>query len=223
MAQGYIPVTGGYLLAILVVVLIFVSYFMRRARQERYGFTPEPIWLMLIKAGFFSAIVFGYVIVVNSYRGIQIPVLVLACVALVVSYMSSNTRFGRYAYAIGGNAEAARFSGIDIRKNIFRVFIMMGLMCGIAGTILTGYVASGTPTAGTLFELDSIAACVIGGVSLAGGSGRIFGALVGALTIASLINGMSVMNLDILWQYIARGLVLILAVYLDVSSRKTAA
>ena len=221
LAQGYIANNVGLFLAIVVAAIIFVGYLRRRAQQKQYGFDVDPLRNVLLKAGFFSAILFIYVIIMNSYRGIQTPVLILAVVALIVSYMSSNTRFGRYAYAIGGNAQAARFSGVDIRRNVFKVFVMMGLMCGIAGTVLTGYVAAGTPTAGVLFELDAIAACVIGGVSLAGGSGRIFGALIGALTIASLINGMSVMNLDILWQYIARGLVLILAVYVDVSSRKT--
>ena len=220
LAQGYISKPVGSLLALIIIGLIFFSYFNRRRRRKHYGFELAPLYKDMLKAGFFSALVALYVIVMNSYRGLQTPVLVLAGTAVFIAYMSFNTRFGRYAYAIGGNVEATRYSGIDIKKNIFQVFILMGLLCGVAGFMLTGYVAAGTPTAGLLFELDAIAACVIGGTSLAGGEGKIFGALVGALIIASLINGMSVMNLDILWQYIARGLVLIIAVYLDVNSRR---
>ncbi len=219
-AQGYIPNSLGSLFAIVAAALIFAGYFLRRKNQRTYGFDLEPVRNTIIKAAFFSAIAIAFVAIMNSYRGIPIPALILVVSAIAVSYISTNTRFGRYTYAIGGNAQAARFSGINIKRTTFRVFVLMGFMCGVAGTILTAYVAAGTPTAGTLFELDAIAACVIGGVSLAGGSGKIFGALIGALTIASLINGMSVMNVDILWQYIARGLVLILAVYIDVRSRQ---
>jgi len=147
-------------------------------------------------------------------------VLILAVVALLISYISTNTRFGRYAYAVGGNLEATRLSGINIRKTIFLVHVLMGALCGVAGITLTGYVAAGTVNAGINYELETIASCVIGGTSLMGGKGTIIGAMVGALIMASIVNGMSVMNMAIFWQYIVKGLVLIVAVYIDVISNK---
>jgi D-xylose transport system permease protein len=160
------------------------------------------------------------VFIMNSYRGIPNPVLLMAFVALIFAYITDNTKLGRHAYALGGNLEATRLSGINIRKNIFIVFVLMGALCGVSGIVLTGYVAAGTIGGGVNYELEAIAACVIGGTSLMGGEGRIFGALVGSLIMASLLNGMSVMNMPAFWQFIIRGLVLILAVYVDVLSKK---
>ena len=116
--------------------------------------------------------------------------------------------------------EATRLSGVNIRKTFFRVFVLMGLLTGVAGIVLTGYVAAGTIGGGTGYELSAIASCVIGGTSLLGGEGTIIGALVGSLIMASLENGMSVMNMNIFWQYIIKGLVLIFAVYMDIASKK---
>jgi len=138
---------------------------------------------------------------------------------VTVSYLAYNTRFGRYTYAIGGNAEAARLLGVNIKKTIFSGFILMGFLCGVSGNILTGYVAAGTIGGGNMYKLDTIAACVIGGTSFSGGTGTIFGAIIGSLVMASLLNGMSVMNIDIFWQYIIKGIVLIIAVYVDVANR----
>ena len=102
---------------------------------------------------------------VNTYKGIPVPVLLLAIVAMVMVYVANNTRFGRYAYAIGGNREAARLSGINITSVLFRVFILMGFLCGVAGVVLASYVGYGTIAAGTGYELDAIAACILGGTS----------------------------------------------------------
>ncbi len=148
-------------------------------------------------------------------------VLLMAVVALIFTYLTQNTKFGRHAYALGGNKEATRLSGINTKANIFSVFILMGTLTGVSGIVLTGYVAAGTIGGGTSYELEAIASCVIGGTSLMGGEGTIVGALVGSLIMASLLNGMSVMNMPIFWQYIIRGLVLVIAVYVDVVSKKS--
>jgi D-xylose transport system permease protein len=161
-----------------------------------------------------------FVLIMNRYRGIPSPVLIMGITALIFSYITTNTRLGRYAYALGGNQEATRLSGINIRANIFVIFILMGLLCGVSGIVLTGYVAAGTTSGGVMYELEAIAACVIGGTSLMGGKGTIAGALVGSLIMASLLNGMSVMNMPVFWQFIIRGLVLIFAVYMDVATKK---
>ena len=219
-AQGYVSKGLGWILALIVVGLIFVSTFVSRAQKKSYGFEIPDMWKDMLKAAVISFVVVLYVFIMNRYRGIQIPVLILACVALLISYISTNTRFGRYTYAVGGNLEATRLSGINIKKTIFSVHVLMGILAGVAGIILTGYVAAGTVNGGKDYELDTIASCVIGGTSLAGGKGTIIGAMVGSLIMASIVNGMSVMNMPIFWQYIVKGLVLIVAVYIDVASNK---
>jgi len=220
-AQGYLSNLGGIIVACIVIIAIFIIILWNRKQKKSYGFDINPIYKDLSIAGFFSLLVLFYVLyIANGYRGIQNPVLLLAIVAIIFSYVSTNTRFGRYCYALGGNKEATKLSGVNIRWNIFIVFVLMGLLSGIAGIVLTGYVAAGTIGGGLNYELSTIAACVIGGTSLMGGEGRISGALVGSLIIASLENGMSVMNMDIFWQYIVKGLVLILAVYIDVASNR---
>ncbi len=219
-AQGYIPKNIGLILAIITIAIIFFYTLRSRKLKKTYGFEIGPLTNDILKASFFSLLILGYVLIMNSYRGIQNPVLLMAIIALIFSYIARNTRFGRYVYAIGGNQEATRLSGVNIKKNVFSVFILMGLLSGVAGIVLTAYVAAGTIGGGTNYELSAIAACVIGGTSLMGGEGTIVGALVGALIMASLENGMSVMNMDIFWQYIIKGLVLIFAVYVDIASKK---
>ena len=222
-AQGYLPKTAGTILGIITVVLIFFLIFRNRKLKKEYGFELGPLRLDLLKAVGLTAVIAAFVIVMNKYRGIPNPVLVMGVVALIFSYITTNTRLGRYAYALGGNPEATRLSGINIKNNVFVIFILMGLLCGVSGIVLTGYVAAGTTSGGYMYELEAIAACVIGGTSLMGGKGTIAGALVGSLIMASLLNGMSVMNMPVFWQFIIRGLVLIVAVYVDVATKKTRA
>lgn len=221
MSQGYLPKNLGYILAVFVVLLIFFNMFWQRKKKKEYGFELEKISISILKASFFSLVVIIFVIIMNFYEGVQVPVLIMAVVALVFNYLSNNTKFGRYTYAIGGNKEATRLSGINIKRNIFKVFILMGLLCGVAGVVLTARLAAGTTSGGEGYELSAIAACVIGGTSLMGGEGTVLGALIGALIMASLENGMSVMNTPFFYQYIVRGLVLVFAVYVDVFSKKT--
>jgi len=144
----------------------------------------------------------------------------LAIAVVVMSYISSNTRIGRYAYSIGGNREAARLSGVNIKKNVFIVFVMMGILCGVGGVVLASYVGYGTIAAGQGYELDAIASCILGGTSTLGGVGTIFGAIIGALIMASLTSGLQMMNVTAAWQYILKGLVLVLAVLADVYLKK---
>jgi D-xylose transport system permease protein len=219
-AQGYLPKTVGTIMGLVVVGLIFVWYLRNRKLKKNYGFSVGPLYLDLLRAAGFSAVVIVSVAVMNSYRGIPNPVLIMVVVAMIFSYITTNTRLGRYSYAVGGNLEAAKLSGINIKKNIFVIFVLMGLLSGVSGIVLTGYVAAGTTNGGNMYELEAIAACVIGGTSLMGGKGTIAGALVGSLIMASLLNGMSVMNMPVFWQFIIRGLVLIFAVYMDVATKK---
>ena len=220
-AQGYVSNMVGWILgAIVILALVYIVFHGRQQRKE-FGFKLVPFYRDLLKAVVISALVVFFIFIMNSYRGIPNPVLLMAVVAVVFTYLANNTKFGRYSYALGGNKEATRLSGINIDRVVFTVFILIGLLTGVSGIVLTGYVAAGTIGGGLNYELDAIAACVIGGTSLMGGEGTIIGAIVGSLIIASLLNGMSVMNMDVFWQYIIRGLVIIAAVYIDVTSKRS--
>ena len=129
--------------------------------------------------------------------------------------MANNTRFGRYSYAIGGNREAARLSGINIRRNVFLIFVLMGFLSGAAGVVLASYVGYGTISAGTGYELDAIASCILGGTSTLGGVGTIFGAMIGSLITTSLTSGLQILNTPPALQPILKGTVLVLAVFAD--------
>ncbi len=214
--QGYLPPLAGWVVAAGVVALLFYNMFMSRQKKRQYGFDMGSIYTDLLKTVLLSGLLVAYVAFVNRYNGLQIPVLILAAVAVVVSYVSNNTRFGRYAYAIGGNREAARLSGVNINRNIFMIFVLMGFLCGVSGIVLASYVGYGTIAAGNGYELVAIAACLLGGVATAGGAGTIFGAMIGALIMASLTNGLQIMNVPAAWQYVVQGIILVLAVLGDV-------
>jgi D-xylose transport system permease protein len=218
--QGYVDPIWGWVIAGVVVVALFVSMFLGRRRKTKYGFTLPSMAVDILKTSFFALLMVGYVVYVNQYRGIQNPVLILALVVVVVSYMADNTKFGRHVYAIGGNAEASRLSGINIQRTTFQVFVLMGFLCGIAGVVMASYVGYGTIAAGTGYELYVIAGCILGGTSTLGGVGTIFGAMVGALIMASVTNGLQIMNVPSSWQYVVNGLVLVIAVYADVYFKK---
>ena len=215
-AQGYVSPTVGWIGAVVVAVLMFVLMFDGRRRKTRYGFSLPPLGMDLLKTGFFAALLFGYVFYVNKYSGVQNPVLLLAILVVIVTYISNNTKFGRYVYAIGGNREAARLSGINITANTFWIFVLMGFLCGVSGIVMASYVGYGTISAGQGYELFAIAACFLGGTSTLGGEGTIVGAMIGALIMASLTNGLQIMNFPAAWQYVVSGVVLVIAVLGDV-------
>jgi D-xylose transport system permease protein len=219
-AQGYLPILAGWIVAGVLIAFLFYSMFRGRQQKQEYGFQVSSFYLDLITTVFFALLVAAYVFIVNQYQGIQAPVLLLAIAAVIMVYVSNNTRFGRYAYAIGGNREAARLSGININRNILSIFTLMGFLSGVAGVVLASYVGYGTIAAGEGYELDAIAAAILGGTSPLGGHGTIVGALVGALIMASLTNGLQILNVPAAYQYLLRGLVLVLAVYADVNFKK---
>ena len=156
----------------------------------------------------------------NAYAGVPISVLIFLAVALVGAFLTQHTTFGRYLYAIGGNPEAARLSGINIQHHIVAVYCLLGALVGVAAAIYTAQNGSASPDAGTLKELDAVAACVIGGASLMGGRGSIFGACLGALIMQSLDNGMSLLNVQDFLKDIIKGQILVAAVGLDMIGRK---
>lgn len=219
-AQGYLSTDIGWIIAGVAVAWLFFSMFRSRQKKSRYNFQLSPIGLDLLKTSVIAGLVIWYIYMVNKYKGVQNPVLILGGAALIVAYMCSNTRFGRYAYAIGGNREASRLSGINIRRNIFSIFVLMGFLCGVSGVTMASYVGYGTISAGQGYELDAIAACVLGGVSTLGGEGTVWGTLVGALIMTSLSNGLQLTNTEPAYQYVIKAIVLVAAVYADVQIKR---
>ena len=218
--QGNVSPMLGWILAVIAVAFVlFMAY--RNARSVKdYGLGDANYGGELLKTIIPIGGIVAFIWVMNSEKGVPIPVLILLAVAFIGAFLTNATTFGRYLYAIGGNSEAARLSGINNKRNILKVYALLGALIGVAALISTGRVGSASPDAGTLKELDAIAACVIGGASLMGGRGTIFGACLGALIMASLDNGMSLLNVKDYMQDIIKGSILVAAVGLDMMGRK---
>ncbi len=215
-----LPTAIGWGLAVVAIAFVlFMAY--RKARSVKdYGLGEANYTGELLKAIIPIGGIVAFIGVMNAYNGVPFPVLILLGVALLGAFLTNSTVFGRYLYAIGGNADAARLSGIDNKRNILKVYALLGALTGVASLIFTARVGSAAPDAGVLKELDAIAACVIGGASLMGGRGTIFGACLGALIMASLDNGMSLLNVRDFMQDIIKGSILVAAVGLDMMGRR---
>ncbi|GMA51380.1 xylose ABC transporter permease [Alicyclobacillus contaminans] len=218
--ESYVPPMVGIVLAVLAI--LGYAYFLIRRRQTRrnFGFAVRPIASDVVLFIVIAVVIGVFVYVMNAYQGIPIPIFIVLLLALLFSFIAAKTRFGRSIYAIGGNLEAARMSGIPIRGRILSVFALSGLMAAICGIVLTARLDAGTVDAGTNFELNAIAACVIGGTSLMGGVGSVTGAVIGAMVMGSIDDGMSLMNAAPFWQYVVKGLILIVAVWIDIQSKR---
>ncbi|MFZ6757847.1 sugar ABC transporter permease [Undibacterium sp. Ji50W] len=219
LGQGYLSVTTGVLLGIALFALAVFLTWQQRSKRAQHGLEVAPLWRDGIKIAAIAAVLLAFVLTFNSYEGIPLPVLLLLVLLGIFSYMTTQTVFGRRIYAVGSNMEATRLSGINVNAIKLWIFGIMGLMCALAGLINTARLAAGSPSAGNSGELDAIAACFIGGTSMRGGSGTVYGALIGALVMASLDNGMSMLDVDTYWQMIVKGCILTLAVWVDVSTR----
>lgn len=208
------------LLGIAAVVFFIIARVNSRRLRRKNGFpvVKTPLFVTALIAA--SAGIMGIFLVIALYRGIPYSALILLFLTLLLHYTSTRTPFGRYVYAIGGNVEAAKLSGINIRKVNFLLFIQMGALAAVSGIISTARLNSATASAGTNFEFDAITAAIIGGASVMGGEGSVIGAVVGALVTGSLNNGMGLMNLPTDRQQIIKGLILLLVVWFDVGMRK---
>lgn len=146
---------------------------------------------------------------------VPVPVIIMIVVVIITAFIMNRTKMGRHIYAVGGNAQAAVFSGIKVSKVKFFVHAFSGVMAGLAGIILASRMYSGQPTAGEGAEMDAIAAVVVGGTSMSGGSGKIGGTVIGALIIGILNNGLNLLNVNSFWQDVVKGIVILLAVLID--------
>jgi D-xylose transport system permease protein len=217
--QGYLPHNVGVGLGVLLFALTLFLTWKQRRNRALHGLAAHALVRDLLRVAMIGAVLAGFVTTLNSYDGIPVPVLLLLVLLGVFSYVTSQTVFGRRVYAVGSNMEATRLSGINVQAVKLWIFGIMGVMCALAGMVNTARLAAGSPSAGNMGELDAIAACFIGGTSMRGGSGTVYGALLGALVITSLDNGMSMLDVDSYWQMIVKGSILVLAVWVDVSTR----
>ncbi|WP_407081572.1 sugar ABC transporter permease [Marinitoga aeolica] len=211
-------------LLIGIIIILFYIYFeiKRRNNKIKYNFEVLSIPVFILKILLISSIVAYLFWILASYNGLSWTFVIVLIVTFIYHIMTTKTALGRHIYAVGGNPEAAKLSGISLNKITLFVFGSMGLLTALSGILYASRFQSATPTAGTLFELDAIAAAYVGGVSAAGGVGKVTNSIVGALVMASLINGMNLIGVGISFQYIIRGAVLIAAVVFDIKTRSKA-
>ncbi|MBH0238314.1 sugar ABC transporter permease [Methylobrevis albus] len=240
-ADGSVGASWSWIIAIVACVLIVFATWNARRQRKRFNFPLKPVWAEFATAGAGALAVIGATMVVNSYYlpgplarrfaeanglemppeglfiafGYAVPVLIAVGVGISMTFLATRTKFGRYVFAIGGNPEAAELAGINTRRVTLMIFALMGALAALAAAISTARLTSATNAQGTLDELYTIAAAVIGGTSLAGGAGTIAGALLGALVMQSLQSGMVLLGLDTPLQNIVVGVVLVLAVWID--------
>ncbi|MCK0196596.1 sugar ABC transporter permease [Ancylobacter sp. 6x-1] len=245
-ADGSIGAGWSWMVCTLAILAIVFATVRARQQRKRFRFPLKPVWAEFVTAGFASLAVIAATLVMNAYTlpaalarryaeahgievpadglfisfGYAVPVLVALAVGIVMTFITTRTRFGRYVFAIGGNPEAAELAGINTRRITVQVFALMGGLAAIGAAISTARLNSATNAQGTLDELYVIAAAVIGGTSLSGGAGTVAGAMLGALVMQSLQSGMVLMRVDTPYQNIVVGMVLVFAVFIDTVYRK---
>ena len=244
-AEGTLGETLSWALGVLAAIAAVAVMVLSRRTKERHGIRVKPGWAEGTLIGLVVALIVGFTWLMNSYKvpdraaariaeargwdvpddftmnhGIAIPVVILLAVAIVMTIISRRTRFGRYVYATGGNPEAAELSGINTRLLTVKIFALMGGLTAIASVIASARLGAVGNDLGTLDELRVIAAAVIGGTALSGGFGTIYGAVIGALIMQSLQSGMAMVGIDAPLQSIVVGMVLVLAVYIDIVYRR---
>nr|WP_281242592.1 sugar ABC transporter permease [Loktanella fryxellensis] len=243
---GSVGFIGSWIVGAIICAGIVYAIVNGRRQREKFKFAKRPRWADAFLAIVGCAAVVGAVLLVNSYpwptgivrqyvaanglttdpetlfisHGFAIPVLILMVVAVTMTFVMKRTKFGRYVFAIGGNPEAAALAGIDTKWMTVKIFAIMGGLAGLSAVVASARLNSATNALGTLDELYVIAAAVIGGTSLAGGVGTIFGAILGALVMQSLQSGMVLIGFDAGMQQVVVGSVLVLAVFLDILYRR---
>jgi putative multiple sugar transport system permease protein len=210
------------LLGLFGIVLFTSSEIIARTKMKNNSVAKASNGMFVLKLVFVSALIGGIAWILAGYQGLSWTAVVVLVVGIVYYFITSKTVLGRHIYAVGGNPEAAELSGIGVKRITHVVFGSMGMLAALSGILFAARLQSATTTAGTLFELDAIAAAFVGGVSAAGGVGTVVGSLIGALVMTSLTNGMNLMGIDISYQYIVRATVLAAAVIFDVATRRTA-
>jgi len=212
----------AFLVAVVVLLFFFIAEILGRKKRIANDFKVISLPLFIGKLALFSLLVLGLAERFARYRGLPIVVLVILVTVVIFNYILKYTVLGRYIYAVGGNPNSARLSGINSDAVTFAVYCIMGGLTGLAAVVYTGSMNLAVPQAGNLFELDTIAACYIGGISASGGIGTIAGAIIGGLVMSIINNGMSLMNIDASYQSAVKALILLFAIVYDIYSRRRA-
>jgi putative multiple sugar transport system permease protein len=228
LSNGFVPDIGNlgglHLLSLIIgafaVILLTISQIRKRKKLQEYNFKVVSIPVFIFMLIFFAAAIISLALVLAKYQGLPWTIVIVSIVVFIYSFMMGKTKLGRYIYGIGGNQEAAELAGINVKRMTLFVFGSMGMLAALAGILFSSRLQSASTTAGAGFELDSIAACYIGGVSTSGGIGKVGNTIIGALVIMSLTNGLNLMGVGIAYQYVVKGAIFILAVAFDVYTRK---
>jgi putative multiple sugar transport system permease protein len=220
--EGFLPEMHKItlLLGIIAAASLVVSEISSRKKKMAYDFEVLSKNMFIVKLTFTVVLLGAVTYVLAGYNGLSWTAVIVLGVTLIYHFLTTQTFLGRHIYAVGGNPEAAELSGISVNKITYVVFGSMGMLSGLSGMLFASRLQSATTTAGQGFALDAIAAAFVGGVSSAGGIGKVTGSLIGAIVMISLTNGMNLMGIDISTQYIVRGAVLVAAVVFDVATRK---
>ncbi|WP_285114128.1 multiple monosaccharide ABC transporter permease [Leifsonia sp. fls2-241-R2A-40a] len=225
--SGFLPAFGttGYepltmILGLLASIAILASSLRQRAVRRKYDLEDEPLWWFIVKLVFLILLVLVMTVLLASYNGTPIVLIILAVLVVGYSAIMNRSVFGRHIYAIGGNLAAAALSGVKTKRVTFLLFVNMGVLSAVAGLVFTAGLNLASPSAGTSFELDAISAVFIGGAAVTGGIGTVTGAIIGGLIIGVLNNGMSILGIDSDYQLLIKGLVLLAAVAFDVYNKR---
>jgi len=246
--EGSIGASWSWIIGVAACIAVILMLLSGRSQRRRFKFPQRPVWAEIFLGAVFCGIILGAVWIANSYpwpagivrryaeannitipegglfiaHGVAVPVLMAIAAGIIMTFITTRTRFGRYVFAIGGNPEAAELAGINTRWVTMKVFMLMGVLASFSAAISTARLNASTNALGTLDELLVIAAAVIGGTSLTGGVGTVAGAMLGAVLMQSLQSGMVLLGVDTPLQNIVVGVVLVLAVWLDTLYRRRA-
>lgn len=216
-------VNGLNMIAIITGIILSLFYifmeFKNIQNMKKYNFETLPLSITILKIAVIVIAVNLLTFSLAAYKGIPVVLILIVALIGIYTFVTQKTIAGRHIYALGGNEKAAKLSGIKTKRVMFWVYVNMGVLAALAGLVVAGRLNAATPKAGTNFELDAIAACFIGGASASGGIGTIIGAIIGALVMGVLNNGMSIMGVGIDWQQAIKGLVLLAAVAFDVYTK----
>ena len=225
--NSYIPDPFGrelnmmcMLIGIVVCVIFTATQLVNRGNKIKKGYITESLGVLAVKVVLICTVILFAAYKLANHKGVPAILILLAIVVSIYSYYTSKTVNGRYLYAVGGNEKAAKLSGIDTNKVLFKAYVNMAFLSAVAALVCVARFNSAAPTAGTSYEMDAIAACFIGGASAYGGTGTVGGAVIGAIFMGVLNNGMSIMGIDANMQKAVKGLVLLAAVAFDVISKK---
>lgn len=225
--NSYIPDPFGrelnmmcMLIGIAVCVIFTATQLVNRGNKIKKGYITESLGVLAVKVVLICTVILFAAYKLANHKGVPAILILLAIVVSIYSYYTSKTVNGRYLYAVGGNEKAAKLSGIDTNKVLFKAYVNMAFLSAVAALVCVARFNSAAPTAGTSYEMDAIAACFIGGASAYGGTGTVGGAVIGAIFMGVLNNGMSIMGIDANMQKAVKGLVLLAAVAFDVISKK---